>query len=347
VFVRTGSTWNLEQKITASDAAASNFFGSRVSIDSDTIVVGSDGDLGGVSTGSAYVFVRSTGTWTEEQKLTASDAAADDNFGAAVAVAADTIVVGAHRNDDAGLNSGSAYVFFRTSGTWSEQQKLTASDAGVQDNYGNSVGISGETIIIGSTSDDDPIAGNNAGSAYVYSRSGATWSETDKLTASDIAASDSFGVAVAMDGERAVIGANNNDDGGSSSGAAYVFGPPPSPSADLAITKTSSPAEARIGQNLTYTLTVTNNGPNVANSITVTDTLPGAVTFVSAPGECTGTTTVTCTAASLASSANVQFTITVHRAQHDRLHLEHCERVRNGGRPHRVERLRHSCDPSP
>jgi uncharacterized repeat protein (TIGR01451 family) len=88
--------------------------------------------------------------------------------------------------------------------------------------------------------------------------------------------------------------------------AAFV----PDLEADLAITKTANPAEARVGQSVAYTLTVTNNGPATANTITVTDTPPGTVTFVSAPG-CTGTTTVTCTHASLASATNVAFTITV------------------------------------
>jgi hypothetical protein len=112
VFTRSGTTWTEQQELTASDAAEHDHFGSSVSVDGDTIVVGADGnDDGGIYSGSAYVFIRSGTTWTEQQKLTASDATAGDHFGRSVSVDGDTIVVGAYLDDDGGSRSGSAYVF--------------------------------------------------------------------------------------------------------------------------------------------------------------------------------------------------------------------------------------------
>ena len=105
------------------------------------------------------MFVRSGGTWTEQQKLTASDAAANDLFGISVAVAGDTVVVGAYIDDaPASANAGSAYVFVRSGGAWTEQQKLTASDAAAFDLFGVSVAVSGDTVVAGRTATTRPPA---------------------------------------------------------------------------------------------------------------------------------------------------------------------------------------------
>ncbi|MCG3163162.1 MAG: hypothetical protein JMDDDDMK_04545 [Acidobacteria bacterium] len=222
VFVRTGTVWSQQQKLTASDAAASDNFGNAVAISGETVVVGAvlDDDAGS-SSGSAYVFVRTGTVWSQQQKLTASDAAAGDLFGSALAISGETIVIGAQFDADAGSDSGSAYVFVRTGTVWSEQQKLTASDAAAFDHFGYSVRISGETIVIGSPGDN--VAGGNSGSAYVFVRTGTVWSEQQKLTASDAAAGDVFGSALAISGETIVIGAQFDDDAGSDSGSAYIF----------------------------------------------------------------------------------------------------------------------------
>ena len=114
------------------------------------------------------MFVRSGGTWTQQAKLTASDAAADDLFGISVAVAGDTAVVGAYFDDTpAGTDAGSAYVFVRSGGTWTQQAKLTASDAAASDQFGVSVAVAGDTAVVGAYVDDTP-AGDDAGSAYVF-----------------------------------------------------------------------------------------------------------------------------------------------------------------------------------
>ena len=127
-----------------------------------------------------------------KQKLTASDAAADDNFGISVSIDGDTAVIGAFGDDDNGSYSGSAYVYVRSNGVWSEQQKLTASDGAESDYFGHSVSIDGDTAVIGAYADDDN--GRDSGSAYVYVRSNGVWSEQQKLTASDGADNDLFGV---------------------------------------------------------------------------------------------------------------------------------------------------------
>ena len=93
------------------------------------------------------MFVRSGTTWSEQAKLRASDLASWDRFGISVALSGDTALVGAYTDDDGGTDSGSAYVFVRSGTTWSEQAKLTASDAAAQDHFGNSVELSGDTAL--------------------------------------------------------------------------------------------------------------------------------------------------------------------------------------------------------
>jgi hypothetical protein len=140
-------TFTQQQKLEASDAAIPNRFGYSVAISGETIVVGApaDGTDAVADQGSAYVFVRSGGVWSLQQKLLASDVAESDFFGTSVAISGETVVVGAPLDDDAaGLNQGSAYVFVRGAGVWSQQQKLLASDAAQSDNFGDSVAISGD-----------------------------------------------------------------------------------------------------------------------------------------------------------------------------------------------------------
>jgi hypothetical protein len=220
VFTRNGTTWTQQQKLAPSGVAALDYFGCSVSIDADTVVIGADGDDdGGSASGSAYVFTRSAGAWTEQQKLTASDAAFGDYFGCSVSVAGDTIAVGAVGDDDLGSVSGSAYVFTRSDGTWAEQQKLTASDGAADDLFG-SVSISGQTIVVGASGGG---TSDRPGSAYVFTRTDNTWTEQQRLIASDGAVGDHFGSAVSLSGETIVVGAQGHDHAAPDSGAAYVF----------------------------------------------------------------------------------------------------------------------------
>lgn len=154
-------------------------------------------------------------------KLTAPDAAAHDQFGYSVSTSGETTVIGSVRDDDAGINSGSAYVYRKSGGAWEMMAKLTASDGADGDLFGHAVSISGSTIIIGAPEDDDH--GSNSGSAYVFSEVDGGWQEVAKLTAYDAASGDLFGHSVAVDGQAVVIGAIGDDDAGSNSGSAYVF----------------------------------------------------------------------------------------------------------------------------
>jgi len=171
-----GATYDQVAKLTAADAAADDRFGISVAIDGNTVVVGAylDDDAGSAS-GSAYVF-RTTDdgtTYAEVAKLTASDAAAEDRFGQSVAIAGDTIVVGAYQDDDGGSASGSAYVFRTSDGgaTYDQVAKLTASDAASNDFFGCSVAIAGDTIVVGARQY------NNGGSgvAYVFEEESGWW----------------------------------------------------------------------------------------------------------------------------------------------------------------------------
>jgi hypothetical protein len=185
VFVRSGAAWNEQAKLTASDGAGGDQFGGSVAISGETVVVGArQDDLGAnIDQGSAYVFVRSGTTWSQQTKLTASDGAANDFFGGSVAISGETTVVGAlSDNVGANTNQGSAYVFVRSGVSWNEQAKLTASDGATSDQFGNSVAISGETVIVGA-SGDDVGANPNQGSAYVFMRSGGSWSQQTRLMA--------------------------------------------------------------------------------------------------------------------------------------------------------------------
>jgi hypothetical protein len=222
VFVRTGTVWSQQAKLTASDEAAFDSFAWAVAISGETIAVGAPGDDdAGGSSGSAYVFARTGTVWSQQQKLTASDAAGGDVFGYAVAISGETIVAGSSGDDDGGASSGAAYVFARTGTVWGQQQKLTASDAAGGDEFGAAVGISGETIVVGARLDDD--AGGDSGAAYVFARAGTVWTQQAKLTASDAAAGDQFGRSVGISGETVVVGAQWDDDAGAISGSAYVF----------------------------------------------------------------------------------------------------------------------------
>ncbi|NOZ38648.1 MAG: hypothetical protein GXP24_00295 [Planctomycetes bacterium] len=208
--------FDLETKITASDAAANDWFGISVAISGNIALVGVPfDDDGGINSGSAYLFDVTTGN--QLAKLTADDAAAFDEFGASVAISGNMALVGAHRDDDGYSGSGSAYLFDVTTGI--QFAKLTAADAEAFDWFGGSVAISGNTALIGASYDDD--GGGNSGSAYLFDVT--TGKQLAKLTASDATASDRFGNSVAISGNTALVGAERDDDGGSKSGSAYLF----------------------------------------------------------------------------------------------------------------------------
>jgi hypothetical protein len=174
--------WEEQAELLPSDAADNQRFGFTMAISGNTAVIGARGDSG--YKGAAYVFVRENGVWSQQAKLTASDGAAVDVFGLGVAISGDTAIIGASQDDDGGDNSGSAYVFIRTGTSWSQQAKLTASDATGGASFGTAVAFVGDTAVIGAPS------GGGSGFAYVFTRTGTSWSQQGKLIPSDGAASD-------------------------------------------------------------------------------------------------------------------------------------------------------------
>jgi len=223
VFVRNGSTWTEQAKLVASDGDFDDRFGEALSLDGDTALIGALWDEAPETySGSAYVFVRNGVTWTEQAKLTPSDAESGDFFGVSVSLSGDTALIGADYDDTAFLERhGSAYVFVRNGSLWSEQAKLTASDAGNQDEFGYAVSLSGDTALIGARHDDAPSV--DSGSAYLFTRTGASWTEQTKLLPSDGALNERFGQSVALLGDTAVVGKHQQAAVSQESGAAYVF----------------------------------------------------------------------------------------------------------------------------
>jgi uncharacterized repeat protein (TIGR01451 family) len=211
-------------KLTASDAFAGNDFGLSVGISGDTLVVGGDGNNN--FTGAAYVFARNTGgaeVWGQVKKLTASDAGTFDSFGRSVDISGDTIVVGAANKNS---SAGAAYVFSRNTGgadNWGEVKKITASDAAMDDGFGQNISISDDTVVVGATGKS-----GSTGAVYVFSRNtgGANnWGQVKKVTASDGALLDSFGWSLALSRDTLVVGAIFDDTAaGNEAGSAYVFG---------------------------------------------------------------------------------------------------------------------------
>ncbi|MCA2971618.1 MAG: hypothetical protein INH43_24140, partial [Acidobacteriaceae bacterium] len=287
IFVRSGGSWSQQAYLKASNTGAGDRFGQDVAISGDTVVVGAideDSDATGVNgpvgpggcaagdaacqsgtqsnnaaaaAGAAYVFVRTGSTWSQQAYLKASNADAADEFGYAVAISGDTVVVGARgeRSTATGVDgdqynecapaAGAAYVFVRSGSSWSQQAYLKASNTDSSDVFGASVAISGNTIVVGALGESSAAAGVNgndgdnsstaSGAAYVFVRSGSSWSQQAYLKASNPDLGDNFGVAVAISGDTVVAGAryeassaagvNGNQSSNlmSGAGAAYIF----------------------------------------------------------------------------------------------------------------------------
>jgi uncharacterized repeat protein (TIGR01451 family) len=284
VFTRSGTIWSQQQELTASDGVAFDHFGNLVAISGDTAVIGAyEKTVGSNSNqGAAYVFTRSGTTWSQQQELaeSSSDGQAYDKFGNSVAINGNTAVIGAmYKIVGSNGNQGAAYVFTRSGTIWSQQQELTASDGAADDRFGGSVAVSGDTAVIGAAY--KTVGSNsNQGAAYVFTYNGTAWSQQKELTASDGAYSDEFGSSVAFDGV-AVVGAYQNTLGSlTNAGSAYICYPY-SNNTDLMVNQAVNAATPDAGQAITYTVTVTNLGPNSASGVAVFDKLPSGVTYTS------------------------------------------------------------------
>ena len=219
IYESSSSGWTQAVKLSLGDGVDGDFFGRSVAISGDIAVVGAPnhGHLtDGVSTGKAYVYERdSSGSWSRTGVLAPSDGGDRDFFGGSVAVSGSTVVVGAQNEGETYF--GAVYVYGKnSSGVWSQDQKLVAGDRDRYDNFGRSVAISGDTLVVGA---NEIVYG--AGSAYVFRKSASSWTQAAKLTASDGAHRDYFGQSVAISGDTLLVGASRNSDG---VGAVYVYG---------------------------------------------------------------------------------------------------------------------------
>lgn len=219
-------------KLTASDGATGDVLGSSVAISGDTIVVGAPQAkvAGNAYQGAAYVFVKPTGGWGNgtptQAKLTASDGGANHEFGSAVAISGDTVVVGAPDNC---CGTGSAYVFAKPAGGWgsgaqpqNEAAKLTAADGATADNFGAAVAIDGGTVVVGADEHN-----SQAGTAYVFTEPAGGWGSATppqtELVAANAGSTALFGASVAISGATVAIGAPDSVVNGLSRGAVYAF----------------------------------------------------------------------------------------------------------------------------
>ena len=217
VFVRTGPNWSLQAKLVATDHTQSRF-GTAVALDGETAVIGApEADVdANTDQGAVYVFIRAGVNWGQHAKLTSADGDSGDNFGSAVSISGQTILVGAHRNNIGSVvDQGAAYAFVKSGALWLQQGQLIANDGAIGDEFGKSVAIDGDTAIVGASEDSTGTISWH-GSAYIYIRTGANWSQQAKLRPIDALALARFGQSVALSGETAIIGAAANR-------SAYVY----------------------------------------------------------------------------------------------------------------------------
>ena len=207
VYVREGTSWNLQAVLVPSDAAWHDRFGSAVALDGDTAVIGAQGRFvsGMEDVGAAYAFVRRGTTWKEEASFPAPEPREDGAFGRAVAVSGLTVAITTPEADAAGIPSaGACYLYDRRGTTWTPGPKLIANDAAPLDRFGTSVDLHGNRLVVGAKGEDD--VGHDAGAAYLFVRSGSIWKEQSKLTASNGRSGDWFGSAVGIEDSTILVG---------------------------------------------------------------------------------------------------------------------------------------------
>ena len=228
VFSRSGSTWTQQAKLVASDAAANDYFGYSCSISGDGNYIAIGAPQESSADGAIYIYSRSGSTWTQDQKITFSGANRLGDFqGVSLNSDGSYLAIGSYNSNS---KRGQFYVWTRSGSTWTQQQgPILASDATNGDNFGQSIQISPDSnyIVVGAPEEES--GGTNAGAAYIFSRSGSTWTQQAKIISSDIQAEDRFGEGVCIDnnGSYVVIGASRESGGAGDpityAGAAYIF----------------------------------------------------------------------------------------------------------------------------
>ena len=280
--ISSQALWSSQAYIKAPNVGNADLFGASIGLSSDTLVVGvqyedsnqttitngstASSDNSSPSSGAVYVFRKTGASWAQEAYLKTPNDSSNDRFGVSVGIASDTIVVGAKNEssnqttitngtsastDNSLSASGAAYVFKRTGTSWAQEAYIKAPNPGSNDIFGEDVAISGDTIVVGSRSEDSnqttitngtTASTNNSssesGAVYVFKRSGTTWAQEAYIKAPNANAGDSFGYSVAISGDTIVVGANgedsnqttitngtsaSTDNSALSAGAVYVF----------------------------------------------------------------------------------------------------------------------------
>jgi hypothetical protein len=219
VFVRSGGVWTQQAVLTAAGGRKHDYFGCAVAVDGDTILAGAWNRAGGK--GAAYVFVRSGGVWTQQAMLKPTRLPGDTSrigfFGCTADLDGDRAVIGASNTYLMGYSgSGAAYVFSRIGGTWTQMGNALGAKAKMHV-FGEAVAISGGFVLVGDRFAD--VAGSSRGAVYVFGEYGRSWFQVARLSV----AGEQFGMAVALTGDTAVVGAPYHKVGGAMKGAAYVF----------------------------------------------------------------------------------------------------------------------------
>ncbi|MCG8314198.1 MAG: FG-GAP repeat protein [Pseudomonadales bacterium] len=224
LFVRTGSTWSLEQRITSSDGYRSDQFGSSVSIGDDIVAIGAFGDdpasaiSTGNGTGAVYIFERDSSFWAQEQKIIAIDGDADDRFGLSVSLHENRLLVGAELDDDAGADAGAAYLFEHSNGSWIFEEKFIPSNYNSGSGFGIDVAINNNILVVG-----DP-GGNAQDVTYIFEKPADTWETQFVLNIPDGGSGDDFGASVSVTDDAILVGAAFHDSGSHNQrGAAFFF----------------------------------------------------------------------------------------------------------------------------
>jgi len=217
IFTRSGTTWSLQQKITGNSTTMNGFADGAISLSGDKLAVGCYAyATPGSSTGRIAIFNRSGSTWSFESFLDASDAAASDLMGYYnVSISGNYVIAGTSARE-------AAYIWFYNGSSWSQQAKLTASDGSSGHSFGFSVAIDGDIVVVGAAWKT-----SETGAAYVFTRSGTSWTQTTILGAggtipSDLSTGDQFGYTLDIDENSLIVGAPNVASP-RGNGSAYIF----------------------------------------------------------------------------------------------------------------------------
>ena len=220
VFDYINDTWQQTTRLEADDKSIDDYFGYSVSLSGNRALIGSylDDNIA-ADAGAAYIFELSGDTWIQTAKLTASDAALEDNFGHSVSLLNDRALIGSYQTDEGAINSGSAYIFDLSAGSWNQTTKLLSDNPNIDDWLGYSVSLTNDRALLGARLDGI----NNEGAVYIFDLDLGNWDQTQKITNPHPNNDDQFGFTVSIENELAIVGVPFDDDNGINSGSVYVF----------------------------------------------------------------------------------------------------------------------------